>query len=390
MGNGLSGLAVNTSDSRDERYDLHLSDSTVSDNHLGGVDVVTTSGGNSGYGSSLHSLQFRNNVMSRNGQLPNGTQYLDVKSTGGLAMRLDKSNVVVQNNTFESNRGGGIAIQLDWDSEDSFINVSNNRINENIEGAAVSLFGPTIGTMFGSTESPSSGTTGARASVLNNSISHNSPGVQHDTLSIADVNASVTGNTFFNNTCRYVIYWKTDSWNSVTDQSCSENTLYQNAGLNRNYRWTILADGVATTYNRNIFFNPANIYEFVAGNDLRQGNHDVRNNWWGPRIANVGEAEKRVLDKSDGGFRARVDIQPIDTVNPWFNTSGNCVYLFASVYVYQCRLIAVCPPDWRAIASICYLYVQDARSWSAARAYCQASNANIVCLYSSSISVFDF
>ena len=428
MANGLSGLAVNTSEGNDERYDLHLSDSTVSDNSLTGVDVVATGEGDSGYGSTVHTFQFRNNAISRNGQLSNGNWYFYEKRTGGLAMTLDKSNIEIYNNTIETNRGGGIAIQLDWDSEISFINVSDNRIKENTEGAAIRLFSPTrfkwtksqiptggftqsptrgrkffgstqISTndlMFGSTQSPtggrtewrtngptqspSSGTTGTRASVLNNSISHNSAGIQYDTLSIIDVNASVTGNTFFNNTCRYVIYWKTDSRRSVTGQDCSENTLYLNAGQRRNYSWTILAEGVAAKYNKNIFFNPANAYEFVAGRDLKQGNHDVKNNWWGPNITSAREAAQRVLDS---GSRARVSIQPIDTVNPWLYTSGNCLYsFFACVCIrHQCWLIAVCPPGWRRIASICYLYVLDAKRWSAAKAYCPASEPDIVSLY---------
>ena len=310
--NGLSGLAVNTSKSSYERYDLPLTNSTVSDNNLTGVDVVATSEGDSGHGSTVHTLQFRNNVMSRNGQLLGAASYLSLEKAGGLAMRLDKSNAELQNNTVEANRGGGITFQLDSGSETSFINVSDNRIDENTDGHAIYLSGP------------SSGTTGARASVTNNSLSHNSVASRYayDTLSITNVSASVTGNTFFNNTCRYVIHWN-ESLHSATGQHCSGNTLYQNAGQSSSSRWTILANGVAAKYNRNIFFNPSNTYEFVAGNDLKQGNHDVRNNWWGPKIASVDEAEKRVLGNSKDGFRARVDIKPIDIVNPWFNTSGN-------------------------------------------------------------------
>jgi hypothetical protein len=325
----------------------------VSDNDLTGVDVA-------GDNVSIYTFD---NAISRNGRLSNGVPFLYKKATGGLVMKLNHSTVVVENNTFQANRGGSVVIQLDRDSEASFINVSDNWINENSEGPAISLFETAdygiisdSGMMLDPTVGPTSGKTRvrphSRASVVNNHISHNSAGTQYDTLFITNVNANVSGNTFFNNTCRYVVLWKTDPDGLATDQDCSENTFYQNTGESPNNKWTIAADGVATRYTKNIFFNPANTYEFVAGTDLHQGNHDVRNNWWGPKIASAGEAEKRVLDKNDSKFRARVDIQPIDIVNPWLNTS-------------------VCPPYWRTIASICYVYVQDARNWSASITYCQ-------------------
>jgi hypothetical protein len=396
IGNRLSGLAVNTSDSSGERYDLHLTDSTVSDNSFAGIDVVATEDGSNN--SPIHTFQFRNNAVSHNGRLFD-TRYLYKERMGGLAMTLDKSNVVVQNNTFEANRGGGIAIRFVWDSGDTFTNVSDNRVSETIEGAAVSFDTtrstswwpwkgfdfdftespthyqsyywtqtptdypwyhwtqtPASPTKFGPTGSPSNGKIGAKVSVSNNSISHNPTGIKYDTLSITNVHAAVTGNTFFNNTCRYVIYWKTESELTATDQDCSGNTIYRNAGQDHNYKSTILADGVGPNYNKNIFFNPANTYEFVAGKNLDQDqeNHNVTNNWWGPNIRNARQAEGRVLARGSTG----ITVRPIDLVNPWLHKS-------------------ICPPGWSRIDSKCYLYVQDVKNWDGATTYCSTLGGHL-------------
>lgn len=302
--NALSGLAVNSSKSSHERYDLHLLDSVVSGNKLNGVDVVATGAGSGGSGSTIHTLQFKRNVLSRNGQLTTGTY---TGTASGIAMQVDNSNVIIQNNAIDANRGGGVSLQLDSGSESSSARVADNQIEGNTGGPAITLSGAT-------------GTIGSRASVADNSISHNSAGILYDTLSIDNVATNVTGNTFFNDTSRYVIRWETGSRHSSSGQQCSDNTFYLNVGQKPNYRWTILVEGVAATYNKNVFSNPANNYEFVAGRDLGQGNHNASNNWWG--TADINKAEQKVLDGGDELFRANVDINPINTVDPLSSRTG--------------------------------------------------------------------
>ena len=306
MNNGLSGLAVNTSEDSSLRYDLLVTDSILSDNKLNGVDVVATSAGYGGYGSRVHTLDFERNDISHNGLLTTTSAYSTVIG-GGIIMQLDKSNVVLQNNVIEMNEGGGVSLQLDSGSERSSIRIADNQIDRNTGGPAVSLSG-------------TSGTTGPRASVTDNSISHNSAGILDDTLSITSVAATVTGNTFFNDTSRHVLRWETGPRYSVSGQQCLNNTFYLNVGQKPDYRWTTLVEGVAAKYNGNVFVNPANSYEFVAGSNLNQGNHDARNNWWG--TADVSKAEQKILDGSDESFRAHVDIKPVGTVSPLSSRTG--------------------------------------------------------------------
>ena len=307
VNNGISGLAVNTSEDSKLRFDLRMTDSVLSDNKMQGVDVLATSAGNSGYGSTVHTLDFERNVISHNGLLTATNAYYSTVNGGGITMQLDKSNVVIQNNVIEMNKGGGVTIQLDSGSESSSIRVADNQIDGNTGGPAVSLSG-------------TSGTTGPRASVTDNSISHNSAGILDDTLSITSVAATVTGNTFFNDTSRHVLRWETGPRYSVSGQQCLNNTFYLNVGQKPDYRWTTLVTGVAAKYNGNLFVNPANTYEFVAGNNLNQGNHDARNNWWG--TADVTKADQKVLDGNDESFRAHVDVRPIDAVSPWSSRAG--------------------------------------------------------------------
>ncbi len=304
MNNGLSGLALNTSKSSHERYDFSLSDSVVSNNTVGGIDVAATSSGDNGYGSTVHTFELSRNIISRNGQLATTTTHL---RSSGVNMQVDKSNLLIQNNVIESNAVGAITLKLDRESESSSVVVSNNQIEANVGGAAVSL-------------SAASGTTGPRASITDNDISHNSAGILHDTLSITNVAANVNRNTFYNNTARHTVRWQTASQHSVNNQHCSRNIFYFNVGQKPNERWTILADGVAASYSRNVFFNPANTYEMVAGPDQYQGNHEARNNWWG--TANLNKAELKVLDKHDESSRANIDITPINDTNPWLVRPG--------------------------------------------------------------------
>ena len=311
MNNGLSGLMVNTSKSSNERYDFSLSDSVVSNNTVGGIDVAATSSGDNGYGSTVHTFELSRNVIARNGQLATTTTHL---RSSGVNMQVDKSNLLIQNNVIESNAGGAITLQLDRGSEKLSVVVSNNQIEANMGGAAVSL-------------SAASGTTGPRASIADNDISHNSAGIVHDTLSITNVAANVSGNTFYNNTARYTVRWQTASQHSVDNQHCSRNIFYLNVGQKPNERWTILAEGVAASYSGNVFDNPVNTYEMVAGWDQNQNqsNHEAKNNWWG--TANLNKAEQKVLDKHDEAFRANIDITPIKNTNPWSVQTGISIYI---------------------------------------------------------------
>jgi hypothetical protein len=325
--NTVSGLSVNTI------YDVHLIRSIVFDNDVFGVHMIKN---HSSYGSSVNTFHLHDNFIFHNGVLQENV-------AGGLVMELHNSNAIIQNNTLKENVGGGVLIQTNWDKEPSFINLLHNRISENDHGHAVSLSNPFI--LWSREESA------VRALVFNNSIRSNCaklycPGSECDALLINNVTTNVTGNTFFDNTCRYVISW---NGHSKTDQYCSKNILYHNAGR---LRQSILVEGVAAKYDRNVFFNPTNDFEFTAGKDIGQGNYDVRNNWWGPRISSADEAESRILDKQDDDWRVRVDIQPIDTIDPWLNSS-------------------VCPPYWKAIDSNCFLYIRKWRSWAGAKHYCE-------------------
>ncbi len=315
MNNGLSGLTVNTSKSSHERYDFSLSDSVVSNNTDGGIDVAATSSRyyryyRYGYGSTIHTLELSRNIISRNGQMTTTTH----QKASGVNMQVDKSNLLIQNNVIESNAGGAITLKLDRGSENLSVVVSNNQIEENMGGAAVSL-------------SAASGTTGPRASIADNDISHNSGGILHDTLSITNVAANVSGNTFYSNTARYTVRWQTASQHSVDNQHCSRNIFYLNVGQKPNERWTILAEGVAASYSGNVFDNPVNTYEMVAGWDQNQNqsNHEAKNNWWG--TANLNKAEQKVLDKHDEAFRANIDITPIKNTNPWSVQTGIFIYI---------------------------------------------------------------
>ena len=327
-GNLLSGLAINSSLTFYERFDVTLLNSFVTDNKWNGIDINATRKGI----SSIHSKKFdiQRNFIGQNGQFMNGRYG---PRPAGLAIQLGKADIVViQNNAFWKNKEGAVRLKLEPGIYENNVSLFDNDIEQNIAGHTVDV-------------SLNSGALGSthiskpRLHIVGNRISHNSAGIQYDTLSIDNVAANVVNNTFFNDTSRHVIRWVVGSQSSVGGQQCVDNTLYLNIGQTPNYRWSLYADGVGPRYLRNLFYNPSNLYEFVSGRDRGQGRHDARNNWWG--TSDLNKAEARVRDKNDVSSLAAVDINPIDITNPWDGQSGTSflVFNFTSVschlYVYS-------------------------------------------------------
>ena len=300
--NSLSGLAINSSLSSYERFDVTLLNSIVTNNKWNGIDVNTTCKGIPNYGSNVHTFDIQRNFISQNGQFTTATYG---SRSAGIAMHIDRSNVIIQNNAFWKNKGGAVSLKLDSDVHKSNVYLFDNDIEWNTAGPTVSLSG-------------SNGTSGPLVYIVGNRISHNSAGIQYDTLSIDNIAANVVRNIFFNDTSRHVIRWIVGSRSSVGGQQCVDNTLYLNIGQKPNYRWSVYADGVGPQYMQNLFSNPSNLYEFVSGTDREQGHHDARNNWWG--TSDLTQAEARVRDKNDLSSSAIVDIKPIDS--SWVAQSG--------------------------------------------------------------------
>ena len=346
-------MAINSSRSSFERYDVTLLDSVVTGNSWNGIDINATSDGSSNSGSKVHTFDIQRNLIAQNGKFTTATYGF---RSAGVAMQIDKSNVIIQNSVIEKNRGGAVSVKLDSGSEHSDLYLFDNEIKENTAGPAVTVSG-------------TSGTSGPRLHVIGNKINHNSAGILYNTLSISNVAANVSTNTFFNNTGRHVIHWTVGSRYSIMGQQCVDNTLYLNVGQTPNYRWTIFADGVGPQYMRNVLSNPSNVYEFVSGSDRGHGHHDARNNWWGTPY--LSQAEQKVRDKSDQSSLATADFKPIDSNNPWASQSGTAVNTSFAMNCSHISLCTVCPLDWVEFNSSCYLYVGGARTWISANSYCQ-------------------
>ena len=315
-------MAINSSRSSFERYDVTLVDSVVTGNSWNGIDINATSDGSSNSGSNVHTFDIQRNWIAQNGKFTTATYG---SRSAGVAMQIDKSNVIIQNSAIEKNRGGAVSLKLDSGSEHSYLYLFDNEIKENTAGPTVTVSG-------------TSGTSGPRLHVIGNRISHNSAGILYDALSISDVAANVSTNTFFNNTGRHVVHWTVGSRYSIIRQQCVDNTLYLNVGQTPNYRWSIFADGVAPQYMRNVLTNPSNVYEFVSGVDRSQGHHDAANNWWGTPY--LSHAELEVRDKSDESSLATVDIEPIYSNNPWAEHSGTAVNTSCHKLFHTCFLYA--------------------------------------------------
>ena len=305
VSNALSGVAFNSSQSTYDRSSVSVEGSVLSNNSWNAVDVNTTNGANSGYGSVIRSIKITRSTISNNGRYTTASY---AGRAAGIAISADNTNIAIQNIGLTDNEGGAVSLNLTTcQNESMWVDVFDNRIVRNKGGATISVFG-------------SSGSSGPRANIFSNTIDHNSAGVLYDTLEINSVAATVFGNTFYNNTGRHVVYWKTGQRSSDSKQTFSNNSLHFNVGQTPNERWTVYAVGVGPKYAGNAFTDPANSYEFAAGSDLGQGYHDAVGNWWGSRY--LSEAEKRVRDKGDISNLAAAEIAPIVKESPWTANGG--------------------------------------------------------------------
>lgn len=211
----------------------------------------------------------QNQIMSSN------FQYDEMKS--GIQISSHKEDSLEISNNFIQNNINS-AIHIKATTSGFRCSILNNAISSNINGSEVIIF---------------EGEAGATpyVHIAGNYFSHNDLKHSEDLVLIKNAQARIVGNTFYDNTIRYVLNWDSGYDKNKTGV-CLNNIFY----LNNGYLYTILVKGTGKIIHNNVLLNPVNRFEIAT----LSSSHvkvpvDARYNWWGHTTSM--EILKRIKDK---------------------------------------------------------------------------------------------